>query len=460
MLARKIGLTILEKGKTKPFFNDGRFALLQNYKSKRLFNFVLKLKNTIMRNILIKNIKSLVGISESPNQAPLRGTAMSEVQQIDNAFLAIEDGKIAFFGPMADLDGIADWRNLEIIDADGKFVMPAFCDSHTHIVFAAYREGEFVDRIKGLTYEEIGKKGGGILNSAQKLADMPEDDLFEAAMERLALVKSTGTGAVEIKSGYGLTVEAELKMLRVIKRLKEASDLTIKATFLGAHAFPVAFKDNKEGYVKQIIEEMLPAIEAENLADYIDVFCERNYFSAEQLDTILTAGVKHGLKPKIHVNQFSIQGGVGIGAKHGAVSVDHLEEFGDEDMAVLKTSSTIATALPSCSFFIGIPYAPVKNMIENNVAVALASDFNPGSTPSGNMQFVNSLACIKMKLTPEQAFNASTINGAHAMELGNELGSITVGKKANIIITKPMSSMAYLPYAFGENIVEEVILSK
>ena len=412
-----------------------------------------------MNSILIKNIKSLVGILDS-NDMPLRGSQMNSVKSIDNAFLAVEDGKIAFYGKMEDLDGIADWRNLEIIDADGKYVMPAYCDSHSHIVFAATREGEFVDRINGLSYEEIGKKGGGILNSAQKLANMSEDELFNSAMTRLDLVKQTGTGAIEIKSGYGLTLEAELKMLRVIKRLKEESDLTIKATFLGAHAFPAAYKGNKDGYVQHIINDMLPAIEAENLADYIDVFCERNYFTPAQLDAILVAGIKHGLKPKIHVNQFSILGGVEIGVKHGAVSVDHLEEFGEEDMAVLKNSETIATALPSCSFFINIPYAPVKSMIENNIAVALATDYNPGSTPSGNMQLVNSLACIKMNLTPEQAFNASTINGAFAMELGAELGSITIGKKANIIITKPMSSLAYIPYAFGENCVEQVILYK
>lgn len=412
-----------------------------------------------MQNILIKNIKGLVGILEN-NNVPLRGKDLSNLQQINNAFLAIEDGKIAYYGPMKDLSGIADWRNLEIIDAEGKYVLPAFCDSHTHIVFAAYREGEFVDRIHGLTYEEIGKKGGGILNSAQKLAAMTEQQLFESAMERIALIKSTGTGAVEIKSGYGLSLDAELKMLRVIKRLKAESDLTIKATFLGAHAFPAAFKDDKDGYVKHIIDDMLPAIEAEQLADYIDVFCERNYFSPEQLDVILKAGIKHGLKPKIHVNQFSILGGVEIGVKNGAVSVDHLEEFSDEDMTVLKKSNTIATALPSCSFFLNIPYAPVKSMIENNVAIALATDFNPGSTPSGNMQFVNSLACIRMRLSPEQAINATTINGAYAMELGAELGSITIGKKANIIITKRMSSMAYLPYAFGENCVEQIILSK
>lgn len=410
-------------------------------------------------NILIKNIKGLVGILENVN-GPLKGAKLNELNTIENAFLAIEEGKIAYYGPMSEMNGIVDWRNLEIIDAEDKFVLPAFCDSHTHIVFAAYREGEFVDRINGLTYEEIGKKGGGILNSASKLANMDEDELVANAKQRLELVRQTGTGAVEIKSGYGLSVEAEIKMLRVIKRLKNESDLTIKSTFLGAHAFPQAYKEDKEGYVDLIINEMLPIIEKEGLADYIDAFCERNYFSPEQLDRILTAGVKHGLKPKIHVNQFSILGGVGIGVQHGAVSVDHLEELGDEDIAALKTGNTIATALPSCSFFLNIPYSPVRKMLDNNLPIALATDYNPGSTPSGNMQFVNSLACIKMKLTPEEALNATTINGAHAMELGDELGSITLGKKANIIITKKMPSLAYMAYSFGENCVEKVILGK
>ena len=382
-----------------------------------------------MKNILIKNIKGLAGILEDNNKA-LRGKELSKLKLIENAFLAIEDGKISYYGPMEDMQGITDWRNLEIIDAEGKFVLPAFCDSHTHLVFAQSREGEFVDRINGLTYEEIGQKGGGILNSAQKLADMSEDELFENALERIELVKSFGTGAIEIKSGYGLSVDAELKILRVIKRLKIASDLTIKATFLGAHSFPLEFKDNKEGYIDLVINDMLPKVKEENLADYIDVFCERNYFTAEQLDRILKAGVKAGLKPKIHVNQFSIMGGVGIGVNNNAVSVDHLEELGDEDIEALRNSETIATALPSCSFFLNIPYSPVKKMLDHNIAIALATDFNPGSTPSGNMQFVNSLACVKMKLTPEEALNATTINGAYAMEVNNELGSITIGKKS------------------------------
>lgn len=412
-----------------------------------------------MGNILIKNIKRLCGISEMTT-GPLRGEDLERLEGIDNAFLAIEDGRIALFGAMEDLSGVVDWTNLEVIDAEGKYVLPAFCDSHSHLVFAKTREEEFVDRIKGLSYEEIGKKGGGILNSAQKLAGMSADELVNAALLRLNEVKDYGTGAVEIKSGYGLTVEAELKMLRVIKTLKEKSDLTIKATFLGAHAFPLAYKDNHEGYIDLLINKMLPAIAAEGLADYIDVFCERNYFSPAQLDRILEAGVKAGLKPKIHVNQFSILGGVEIGVKHGAVSVDHLEELDNNDIQALKNSNTIATALPSCSFFLNIPYSPVKTMIENNIAVALATDFNPGSAPSGNMQLVNSLACIKMRLTPNQAFNATTINGAYAMEIGHELGSITIGKKANLIITKAIPSFDYIAYSFGENCVEQTLLFK
>lgn len=410
-----------------------------------------------MGNILIKNIKGLAGILEG-NTAPLRGEQLAHLTTIENAYLAIEEGRIVDYGKMEDLAGITNWSKLEVIDAEGKFVLPAFCDSHTHLVFAATRESEFVDRINGLTYEEIGKKGGGILNSARKLASMSEAALVEAALKRLELVKSLGTGAIEIKSGYGLSVEAELKMLRVIRTLKERSDLTIKATFLGAHAFPMEYKENQDAYVDLIIGEMLPQIQQEKLADYIDVFCERNYFSPEQLDRILEAGVKAGLKPKIHVNQFSILGGVEIGVRHGAVSVDHLEELDENDIIALDQSQTIATALPSCSFFLNIPYSPVRKMLNNNLALALASDYNPGSTPSGNMQFVNSLACIQMKLTPEEALNATTLNGAYAMELGHELGSITLGKRANIVITKEIPSLHYVPYSFGENCIERTIL--
>ena len=410
-----------------------------------------------MSNILIKNIKGLAGIRKEIT-GPLRGRQLAELEVIENAFLAIDDGKIALYGTMDELAGISDWNQLEVIDASGKYVLPAYCDSHTHLVFAEPRDGEFVDRIKGLSYEEIGKKGGGILNSVRKLAEKPEEELLEDALNRLDLARSYGTGAIEIKSGYGLSVEAELKMLRVIRKLKEQSDLTIKATFLGAHAFPIEYKENHEAYVDLVINEMLPRVVDEGLADYIDAFCERNYFTPQQLNRILEAGVKAGLKPKIHVNQFSILGGVEIGVKHGALSVDHLEELDEKDIAALSASSTIATALPGCSFFLNIPYSPVRKMLENNVAVALASDFNPGSTPGSNMQFIQSLACIKMRLTPSEALNAVTLNGAYAMGLGQELGSITIGKKANVLITKEIHSLDYIPYAFGENSIERTIL--
>ncbi len=394
------------------------------------------------------------------NDQPLKGAELNELEILENAYLAVEDGRISDYGKMANLAGLTDWNNVEVIDAEGKYVLPAFCDSHSHLVFAETRESEFVDRINGLSYEEIGKKGGGILNSAKKLAQKSEEDLIEDALKRLDLVRSFGTGAIEIKSGYGLSVDSELKMLRVVKTLKRQSDLRIKATFLGAHAFPLEFKEDQEAYVDLVINEMIPKVVDEDLAEYIDVFCERNYFTSDQLHRILAAGAKAGLKPKIHVNQFSIQGGVSVGVKHGAISVDHLEELDENDIAALKGSSTIATALPSCSFFLNIPYSPVRQMLDNDLAVALATDFNPGSTPSGNMQLVQSLACVKMKLRPAEALNATTINGAHAMELGSELGSITIGKTANVLITKEMPSLDFMPYSFGENCVERTILFK
>lgn len=412
-----------------------------------------------MSNILIKNIKGLAGIQDEI-KGPLKGKELDDLAVLENSFLAIEDGKIALYGSMSELSGVNDWNNLEVIDASEKFVLPAFCDSHTHLVFAEPRAGEFVDRIKGLSYEEIGKKGGGILNSARKLAEKDESELLEDALARIDLAKQHGTGAIEIKSGYGLTVDAELKMLRVARSLNEQTDLTIKTTFLGAHAFPAEYKENQGGYVDLVINEMLPRVVDEGLAEYIDAFCERNYFTAEQLDKILEAGVKAGLKPKIHVNQFSIMGGVGIGVKHGAVSVDHLEELDQNDIDALKDSNTIATALPSCSFFLSIPYTPVRQLIENNIAVALATDFNPGSTPSSNMQFVQSLGCIKMNMTPAEVFNATTLNGAYAMEIGDTHGSITVGKKANIVITNEIPSLDYMPYSFGENCIDRTILFK
>lgn len=408
--------------------------------------------------ILIKNIKGLAGIyDESPGW--VAGKAMGDFPMIENAFLAIEDGRIAGYGPMSDWSGITDWNNLEVIDADGRFVLPAWCDSHTHLVYAGNREAEFVDRIRGLSYAEIAERGGGILNSAKKLAETSEDELFESASQRLDEVMRMGTGAIEIKSGYGLSLETELKMLRVIARLKESSAVAIKSTFLAAHAVPAEYKNRNEAYVNHIVDEMIPAIAAENLAEYIDVFCETNYFSADDTDRILEAGVKYGFIPKIHVNQFTIIGGIEVAVKHNALSVDHLELLDDNDLKALSGSKTMPTALPSCSFFLSIPYTPARNIIDAGLPMALATDFNPGSTPSGNIPFVISLACIKMAMTPEEAFNAATQNGAYAMGLENELGSITIGKRANVIITKPMSSLAIIPYSFGSQLVDQVILN-
>ena len=385
------------------------------------------------------------------------GKEMSILPIIDNAFLALEDGVIVEYGTMEEWGGIEDWRGIEIIDAEGKYVLPAFCDSHTHTVFARSREEEFVDRIHGLTYEEIALRGGGILNSAGRLQEMTEDELFEKAMERIALLKTYGTGALEIKSGYGLTVEAEIKMLRVIKRLKENSGISIKATFLGAHAFPKEYKENHKGYIDLIINEMLPKIGAEKLADYMDCFCENNYFSVAEMAEILAAGAKYNLQPKVHVNQFTALGGVKKAVEMNALSVDHLEEITDEDIDALKGSTCMPTILPSCSHFLSIPYGNARKMIDAGLPVALASDFNPGSTPSGNLQFVISLGCVKMKMTPEEAINAVTINSAYAMGLSDTHGTISLGKKTPILITKVIPSLAYIAYAFGDNHVERVI---
>ncbi len=406
---------------------------------------------------LFKHIKAIYGILEN-NTTPLRGKEMNTWASIQDGYLITEDGKIVEYGKLEDLKHEENAFE-KVIDCGGGLLLPTYCDSHTHLVFATSREEEFVDRINGLTYEEIALKGGGILNSAEKLSKMSEDQLFEDALVRLRKLIRLGTGAIEIKSGYGLSVEAEIKMLRVIKRLKEEVDIPIKATFLGAHAFPKEFKENTEGYIDLIINEMLPIVAKENLADYIDAFCEKNYFSLEQTLRIIKAGNGIGLKPKIHVNQFNAFGGVPAFVKEGAVSVDHLEEMNEEDINALSGANTIATALPSCSFFLSIPYAPVKEMLNKNIAVALATDFNPGSTPSGNMNFVVSLACIKQKMTPAQAYNAVTINGAYAMEVADEVGSISVGKRANFIVTKPIKGLSYLPYSFGENNVSAVYIN-
>lgn len=412
-------------------------------------------KKEIMSKLLIKNIKGLVQADRS-TLTYKKGKQMDELPIIENAFLAIEDNEILAFGTMEEWGGITDWRDLEVIDADGKYVLPTFCDSHTHAVFATTREEEFVDRIKGLSYEEIALKGGGILNSARKLQQMSEDELFEGAKERLYQLAKYGTGAFEIKSGYGLSVEGELKMLRVIKRLKETTPFAIKATFLGAHAFPTEYKSNHEGYIDLILNEMLPAIESEKLADYIDCFCERNYFSVEEMEKLLNAGQSIGLIPKVHVNQFSVMGGIASAVKFNARSVDHLEELADEDVKVLKGTNCIPTLLPGCSFFLGIPYGQARKLIENDLPVALASDFNPGSAPSGNMQFVNSLGCTKLKMTPNEAINATTINTAFAMGIEKTHGSISLGKSASIMLTSSLNSLAQMHYSFGENNVERV----
>ena len=410
-----------------------------------------------MGRVLIKNIKGLVQVGEDVPLV-LKGKQMAELPIITNAFLALEDGEVVAYGSMDDWGGITDWRDLEIIDAEGKYVMPAFCDAHTHTVFARSREEEFVDRIKGLSYEEIALKGGGILNSARRLAELSEDQLYIDAKNRIEQLMLTGTGALEIKSGYGLSVEAELKMLRVIKRLKQSCPISIKSTFLGAHAFPQEYKANHRPYIDSIINDMLPAIEAENLADFIDVFCERNYFSVDEMQEILEAGAKIGLRPKVHVNQFSILGGVKKAVELNALSVDHLEEINQEDIDALKNSNCIPTLLPSCSHFISIPYGNARLMLDNELPVALASDFNPGTTPTGNLLVVWSLACIKMKMTPEEALNALTINAAYAMGLEDSHGRIALGRKSPIIITKASPSLAYIPYAFGDNHIERILV--
>ncbi|MGN7812347.1 imidazolonepropionase [Flavobacterium sp. 22076] len=403
---------------------------------------------------LIKNIQELLQVRET-SISKVSGTEMAELPTIKNAFLVIKDDLIADFGSMENLPEIkAD----SIINASGRVVLPAWCDSHTHIVYAGNREQEFVDRINGFTYEEIANRGGGILNSAKKLNETSEEEIYEQSKIRLEEVMRLGTGAVEIKSGYGLTVEGELKMLRVIKKLAENYPISIKATFLGAHAFPTHYKENKAGYIDEIITKMLPEIAQNKLADYVDVFCESGYFSVEETEKIMQAGIDFGLKPKIHVNQFNSIGGIQSGVKFNALSVDHLEVMNPEDIEALKGTETMPVALPSCSYFLSIPYTPAREMIKAGLPLALATDFNPGSTPSGNMNFVVAAACIKMKMTPEEAINAATINGAYAMGLSETHGSITKGKKANLIITKPISSYYQIPYAFGSNLIEDVLI--
>ena len=416
-----------------------------------------------MSSLLITNIKSLVN-TRLESQL-LRGSGLANLPCVENAYLIIEGDEIAEYGAMQDLQiknlptGQAGQKPSGTIDASGQFVLPAWCDSHTHLVFASSREEEFVDKIKGMSYAEIAAKGGGILNSARKLNAATEDELFNSAWKRLEEVSRLGTGAIEIKSGYGLTVEGELKMLRVIKKLKEKSKLLIKASFLGAHTYPLEYKDNHQGYIDLIIKEMLPVIAREKLADYIDTFCETGFFSPEETELICRAGMSVGLKPKIHSNQLNLSGGVEVGVKLGAVSVDHLETMNDTTIAVLANSNTIGTLLPTAAFFLRMPFQPARQLIDAGCAIALASDFNPGSSPSGNMNLVVAMSCIQMKMLPEEAINAATLNGAYAMELHDKVGSITIGKKANLIFTKQIPSLAYLPYSFGTNLVEKVMIS-
>ncbi len=411
------------------------------------------------KSLLISNIKSLVQVEDSP-RLKVCGKDMSEIRTIDDAWLYIEDEKILDFGTMHELrkgkDGYeqADTK----IDAGGKMVFPSFCDSHTHIVYAGSRETEFADKIKGLSYEEIAKRGGGILNSAKRIHDTSENELYEQSFRRIEEIITLGTGAVEIKSGYGLNLEDELKMLRVIRRIRETSPLEVRSTFLGAHAVPQEYKSNREKYVDVVINEMIPVVAAEELADYIDVFCDKGFFSVEDTERILMAGIKHGLLPKIHANELDFSGGVQTGVKYNALSVDHLERSGDEEILALKGSDTIPTLLPGSAFFLGLPDPPARKMIEAGLPVALASDFNPGSCPSGNMKLVMSLACIRLKMLPEEAFNAATINSACAMGISETHGSIARGKVANVFISKEIPSLAFMPYAFGSDLVEKVIL--
>jgi imidazolonepropionase len=407
---------------------------------------------------VIKNITELIQTEDTPRKW-VAGNDMKNINTIKDAFVEIENGLITSFGSMDQWNGIEDWNNTEVIDAEGGMVFPTYCDSHTHLVFAASREGEFVDRINGLSYAEIAEKGGGILNSAEKLQNASENELYEDALIRLNELVQMGTGAIEIKSGYGLTLESELKMLRIIKRLKVNSDVTIKATFLGAHALPKEYKDNKEGYMDLVIDKMLPKIVEEKLADYVDIFCEEGYFTVDDTKRLLEAANKFGIKAKTHVNQFNAIGGVKASVDLEALSVDHLEEMANEDYEALKGSNCMPTILPSCSFFLGIPYGPAKEMMKRGLPVALATDYNPGSSPSGNMNFVASLGCITLKMTPEEVINATTLNTAYAMGIEKELGSISIGKKANLFITKPIPSYAYLQYSFSENMIDRVMLN-
>lgn len=409
---------------------------------------------------LIRNIGQIAGIAEAGVMRK-EGVSMSETGTLENAWLLIEDDKIACFGPMSDCPDLSQESgqdSFEIIDADGGFVLPAFCDSHSHIVFAGTREQEFLDKIKGLSYAEIAAHGGGILNSADLLHNTSEDELYRQAMERVNEMIAKGTGAIEIKSGYGLTTQDELKILRVIKRIRENSPAIIKSTFLGAHAVGRAFAGRQNEYVDHVCNEMIPAVAAENLADFVDVFCEEGFFTTEETDRILTAGEQYGMRVKLHANQLAVSGGVQVGVKHNALSVDHLESTTDEEIRVLKGSCTMPTMLPGASFFLRMQYGKALDFINSGLGIALASDYNPGSSPCGDMRFVMSLGCIQMRLTPIQALNACTLNSAYAMGISDVAGSITAGKLANLIITKRIPSLTWIPYCYQTPFIDRVIL--
>jgi len=406
--------------------------------------------------LLIKNIKSLVNILDESTKY-VAGENMQKLNCIQNAYLLIEEDQISDYGKMDELK-LTDF-NGETIDAEGRLVFPSFCDSHTHLVYAGSREIEYSDKIRGLSYEEIAKRGGGILNSSKRLHNTSEDSLYEQSLERINEIIGFGTGAVEIKSGYGLTVEDELKMLRVIKRLKDTTPVTIKSTFLGAHAVPAEYKGKQDDYVDMVINEMIPQVASEDLADYIDVFCDKGFFTVEQTDRILMAGLKYGLRPKIHANELDYSGGIQVGVKYDALSVDHLEFTGDDEIQALKNSETMPTLLPGAAFFLGMIDPPVRKMMDAGLPIALASDYNPGSSPSGNMKFIMSLGTIKLRLLPEEVIHATTINGAYAMGVNDEMGSITKGKKANVYITKKIPGYEFMPYAYSSHLIDKVILN-
>ena len=409
---------------------------------------------------LILNIKQLVQTELSPRKW-VAGKDMARLGILENAYLLVEEDKIAGFGKMEDLNREVVYAGGDIvkeIDATGRLVMPSYCDSHTHLVYAGSREIEYIDKIRGLSYEEIAKRGGGILNSCERIRKASEEELFDAAYDRIQEIAGFGTGAVEIKSGYGLDTESELKMLRVIRRLKAETPLLIKSTFLGAHAVPLEYKGRQTEYVDLIINEMIPMVAAEELADYIDVFCDKGFFTVEDTDRMLNAGMKYGLRAKIHAKQLDYSGGVQVGVKYNAISVDHLECMGEEEIACLLESETMPTVLPGAAFFLNMPYSPVRKMIQAGLPVALASDYNPGSSPSGNMKFIMSLGCINYKMLPEEVINATTLNSAYAMGVEEEAGSIAVGKLANFYITTPISGIEYLPYAYTADLIEAIFL--